>query len=169
MKKIVWQNPDGSLAITVFTPSAIATGKTIEELEADMVSRNQVPVNAISVGYCEDTDLPNTAPEDVVEDYYFENGNAVKKPVDDKVRHFRNSWRWDDVNKKVIEDTSIRTEARKLNVRGIRNKLLEVTDSDVLGRLTGQALADVQIYRQELRDLGVAIDTDPENVIFPAL
>lgn len=170
--KIVWQNPDSSLAVTTLLVTT-----DLEAEKTKIASNNPQFTHA---GNIEDKDFPNAAQpavmdgeegasamlEVVVEDYFIENGAAVKKPVMDNLRHLRGSWRWDDVNKKVIEEPVLAKAIRASNARAVRNQLLK--DSDSLEfRLTGQALADARTYRQELRNLGSAIDANPEDVLFP--
>jgi len=171
MKKIVWENPDNSIEVT-----ALEKGVDIDESIFRLVTRNQeqrdleiaehgAPITPLlnHAGNTEDSALPNSDGT-IVEDYFIENGMAVKKPVPDNIRHLRGSWRWDGF--KIVENAIIAKSIRANNVRAVRNQLL--ADSDSLEfSLTGQVLADAKSYRDNLRGLGVDIDLDPENVNFP--
>ena len=173
MKKIVFKNPDGSLAVTT-----LANGIDIVQERVKILAHNPDFTYVADVA---EKDFPNAAqpevldvdevtvlefaqPEAIVEDYVIENGLPIKKPVADNLRHLRNSWRWNGL--KVIESASIVKTMRAENVRVVRDQLLTESDVDEF-RLSGQALADAQTYRTALRDLGTDIDLDPENVTFP--
>jgi len=191
MKKIVWENSDGSIIVTTLIDATDHEAEKDRLIQKREEQRNRetlefgAPISESRnhVGFVEEKDLPNAAqpivydtdglteleaakPETVVEDYTVENGAAVKKPVMDNIKHLRGSWRWDAVNNKIIEDPAEAKNIRSRNVRAVRNQLLKDSDQDEF-RLTGQALADARSYRASLRDLGSDIDTDPENVNFP--
>lgn len=157
MKRIVFKNPDGSLAVTTVSPSV-----DYEAEKAKILANNP---HLTFAGDVEETDFPT----DIVEDYVVENGAAVKKQVEDSIRHFRASWRFDEINNKIVEDPALVAEERKANVRKVRNELLAETDIEMaVANEKGAANAnDMKTYRQSLRDLGTDIDADPENVTFP--
>ena len=157
MKKIVFKNPDDSLAVTTVSDQV-----DYETEKAKILANNP---HLTFAGDIVDADFPT----DPLEDYVVENGVAVKKPVADDIRHFRGSWRWDSINNKIVEDTALVAEERKVNVRKVRNELLSGSDLDMtVANEKGAANANaIKTYRQELRDLGTDIDADPETVAFP--
>jgi len=157
MKKIVFKNPDGSLAVTTVSDKV-----NYEAEKAKILAANP---QLSFAGDIEDADFPT----DPLEDYVVENGSAIKKPVQDNIRHFRAAWRWDNINNKIVEDETEVAVCRAKNVRAVRTQLLAESDIEMsISTEQGKPNeVDMKAYRQSLRDLGTDIDADPENVTFP--
>ena len=96
------------------------------------------------------------------------NNIPVKKTVSE--RYFRNAWVWDNTLNKVVVDPVKEKQIRSENARKIRNQLLEKSDLEIIiaYEKNDTVLVDsLKVYRQTLRDLGIAIDNDPENINWP--
>lgn len=164
--KGVFENSDGSIEIVTFV-DGINPNEEMLKLE------NRPSYNSkISHGVLDDIDAyPNSDGAVDIQDYELDEATetVVLKSVPDQVRHFRSSWIWNGL--RVAVDSTKAVEERKVKARSIRNRLLELSDKDEF-RLQAPGsnaanLASMRAYRKSLRDLGTAIDADPENIVWP--
>ena len=133
-KRIIWEQPDGSIAITIPAPK----GRRVNEVEEDWIERVAVkakPSGAIRHPDCNSEDLPK--------------------------RYFRSCWRY--TNLKVDVDMPLARVQKMNEIREKRNKLLDDSDKEHL-RLqavgSAQEKQDMEIYRQFLRDVPSNIDLE---------
>ncbi len=183
MKKPVIQNADGSIGIMVlndeegnlFTP--MMEWETEEQYLARVVAQETakwhptMQAGIAFAGAVESWEVPDgkdPVTKQPVEEYFYENGVAVKKPSPAQGRAFRNQWRWDPAAKKIVVDPALETEERWQRVREIRNRLLADSDIDYTreSEAAGPRLAAIKQYRQALRDLPQA-HADPKNINWP--
>lgn len=128
MNYIVWQKPDGSLAITIpADPTADIESVAAHAQNADPSLSDCVRLDNVE-------SLPN--------------------------RRFRNCWRY---NEKIEVDIDLAKQQVLAEVRMERNKLLDASDKEA-ARLadigTPEEQAKLKVYRQQLRDLPVVIETE---------
>ena len=160
MKRLIKQNLDGTVSIIIPAPNAVkelGLGSYdelldhIENQESNVVAR----INATEV------------PDDSAElEWVVEAGKPVQKPCANP-RAFRGAWVWDGAA--VVTDPAKKLEHKKAQTRKVRDDLLQKSDVDYTVAVE-RGLGEVQQlkqYRQSLRDLGAAIDADPDNITFP--
>ena len=167
-KRIIFEMPDGSIAITV-----PASPLRKDETEAEYLDRIAVkarPNGATQVGIIDKDELPHADPADttVIENYVLDEATETvsKQPAADRIRAFRNSWRWNGTGIEV--DSTLETAERWVRVRKIRNKLLALSDGNMAreNEQGGPNQNAYKSYRQALRVVPQD-NADPRNIAWP--
>ena len=167
-KRIVFENPDGSLSIVI--PVALKKDKETDTKYLNRITAKSKPDGAVKKGIILKTELPFSNPSDltVVEDYVFDEATQVvsKQSVQDKIRFCRDCWRWDGT--KVVIDSALESQMRWARARAIRDKLLLLSDG-LMARESEQGGPDetaLKAYRQSLRSVPQDY-TDPKDITWP--
>lgn len=163
MKKLVISRPDGGVSIVTPAPNAMKELGMDEPTFMSWIKARHESEGANIVAEIDDVDLPDDSLEEV---WHEENGQPIKRATGNS-RSFRDDWTWD--GSAVITDSVKQSSRKKQIAREVRNTLLAKSDTEALvATERGDArLPQLKTYRQELRDLGTQIDSDPDNITWP--
>ena len=150
--RIVWERPDGSIAVTVAAPESRRSG----ESDADWIER-VAEVTKTKIGSAGDV---------------LENVRRLPNRSKDELpsKRFRNCWRGGTAGE-VVVDMALACAQRMMEIRAERDRRLAEADKEWLRILdTGPVEQQnaFRLYRQALRDIpqGINLDalTDPASL-----
>ena len=167
-KRIVFENPDGTLSITA--PIALKRDGETDTKYLNRIGTKAKPVGATKKAIILGTELPfsDTGDTTVIEDYILDEDTQVvsKQIVSDKIRFCRNCWRWD--GSKVVVDSALESQMRWAKIRAIRDRLLSLSDGTMAreSEQSGPNEIKLKAYRQSLRSVPQD-HTDPKDITWP--
>jgi hypothetical protein len=159
MNVIISDNGAGGVGVTIVSPKATMS---IEDHKAELEAKGVV-CHAI----VDDSTLPDNAGTALKWELDEDTETVSQVPHTDQRRCYRNTWEWD--GSAVVENAVAIGLEKRAEARIIRNKLLAKSDATYLSETerAGPNVNALKAYRQALRDLGAAIDTDPDTLVWP--